>query len=186
MQYIHPCEFCGGTIKAQQNEWECQRCGARWTLGMKLLAEGSAMQQTLDDLFGRSEDSAAPETLRANTIMHFVPNETGRKAKCRMRYYRHQGADVLIATELDDNPGMSITNAAEDVYRTAATMFGVNLDKAVCIEHYAKPIDTFDLVLLDAESPPRWRRITVEEVERITGDFFDTLTTVAVSDSIST
>ena len=186
MQYIHPCEFCGGAIKAQQNEWECQQCGARWTLGMRLIAEGQALRQTLDDLFGEEPPTERPTSMLADTVMHYIPTPTGRKAKCRVRHYRYQGVDVLIATELDDNPGMSITNAAEDVFRTAATMFGVNLDKAICIEHYAKPIDTFDLVQLDDSGAPHWQRIAVEEVERLTGDFFDSLTTVAVSDSIST
>lgn len=44
--------------------------------------------------------------------------------------------NVVVATELDDNPGVSITNAAEVAASAACRRFGIDPHALVWIEHY--------------------------------------------------
>lgn len=46
------------------------------------------------------------------------------------------GRVVVIATELPDNPGVSITNFAEELATIACLRFGIETERLVWIEHY--------------------------------------------------
>lgn len=93
-------------------------------------------------------------------------------ARCRIRVL----GNTVIATELPDNPGMSITNAAASAAMQVAQYHEIPLSELLWIEHY--PEDTqyperFDLVhftcddgLLNLE---RWERISKNEAERLLG-----------------
>jgi len=48
----------------------------------------------------------------------------------------HDGRSAVIATELEDNPGTSITNVAEHLASEVCDRFGIDPDKLVWIEHY--------------------------------------------------
>lgn len=66
------------------------------------------------------------------------------KSSCYFRYYlgqQNQAKQIIIFTELKDNPGASITNAAEYLFLQFKEFllqnYGVNLrDDAILIEHY--------------------------------------------------
>lgn len=108
----------------------------------------------------------------------------GCKSYCGVRIYEPTlpgESYVAIYTERDDNPGTSVTNAAE----TVATMIWEFLERPqipiVFIEHYrdrtfigGRPQfrEHFDRVTFEPIKGgfvrPRWRRIYKEEVERIT------------------
>ena len=167
MQYVQPCTYCGGIIKSDGNEWQCKKCHARWTLAMRLIDEGSVASTALDDIFG-AEENTAP-TLSVDTIHHYTPPVNSIRARCRLRIYHRDGHDIVILSEQPGNPGMSVTNAVMWLVEEISEEYGLEED-ATFIEHY-EANETYDLIL----PGPTWQRMAVEEVERITGDFFGAL-----------
>lgn len=111
-----------------------------------------------------------------DTLFSYKPDPFHREARCRIRFYQHDGQQVVVATELSDNPGMSVTNAAEDIATQLVAQYGLDVDRLVWIEHYWYPDEghSFDQVRFTWDngkaSQPRWRRLTFEEAERLTGD----------------
>jgi hypothetical protein len=108
----------------------------------------------------------------------------GCSSKCGVAIYAPtQPGEVYVAiyTELDDNPGTSVTNAAETV-ATGIWEFLERPDTEITfIEHYrdraligGRPQfkEQFDRVTFEpikgGFARPRWRRISKEEVERLT------------------
>ncbi len=103
----------------------------------------------------------------------------GRVGLCRIECIPATSERIaVIATELKDNQGMSITNAAEFV--TTALVRTLNLDpfRMIWIEHYGYPDPvrperprTYDLVTFLSVKPdcdpiflcPRWRPMKEEE-----------------------
>lgn len=89
-------------------------------------------------------------------------------ARCRVRIL----GSTVIATELPDNPGMSLTNAAASAAMQVCQYYEISLEQLVWIEHYPEETgheETFDLVhfsynnsLLNVE---RWQRISKAEAE---------------------
>jgi hypothetical protein len=71
------------------------------------------------------------------------------------------GKTVVIATEVKDNPGTSITNAAEHLAYWVCVEFSIDPSKLVWIEHYGYPAPgdwkrhprTYDLVTFDILPP---------------------------------
>ncbi len=62
-------------------------------------------------------------------------------SKCYLRFYSGQGKQIIILTELKDNPGTSITNCAEYLYEKLKNFllknYNIELAKdAILIEHY--------------------------------------------------
>src|SRR6185503_8773416 len=58
-------------------------------------------------------------------------------ARCRLRFFEAPTGDVVVvATELPDNPGMSITNAAEELAGTVCRDYGIDPERLVWVEHY--------------------------------------------------
>lgn len=113
--------------------------------------------------------------VRANSIM----------AHCGLRLLTAPtGDNVVIATELPDNPGMSITNAAEEVAAAVCRDFGLEPERLVWIEHYPERLTgdnyghrtepaSFDAVTFTWDgqqfSDPQWRRLAPEELAFLTG-----------------
>jgi len=60
---------------------------------------------------------------------------------------------IVIATELDDNPGMSITNAAEELIAAIGQQLSLSRTLTAFIEHYpaggGRSIETFDQVIMN-------------------------------------
>lgn len=126
-------------------------------------------QMTIFELMAELEREA--ECMKAvDTIHRYKPPGSGIEARCRVQVHRHEGQTVAIVTELPDNPGMSVTNAAEWLLPALAEQYGLP-DGTVWIEHYERlhgEPDTYDLVTLRGGSPS-WRRLALEQVERLIG-----------------
>jgi hypothetical protein len=117
---------------------------------------------------------------RQDYIFHYHNDH----AHCRVRIYGEKdGPATVVITELPGNTGMSVTNASEEIATRLAARW--NLDPATTswIEHYPptawreerRQDETFDQITYTWDSvktahAPQWRRLTVEEVERMTGD----------------
>lgn len=89
----------------------------------------------------------------AHDYIHPTPN----RGRCRVRLYlpeEDRGAPVVICTEQEDNPGMSVTNAAERIAGEVLDAHRLSGLPVVWIEHYEEGArgteddpHTFDLVL---------------------------------------
>ena len=91
-------------------------------------------------------------------------------ARCRVRVNNN----VVVATELLDNPGMSLTNAAASVAMQVCQYYEIPPEQLVWVEHYPEETgheETFDLVHFSFDlgklSAPRWKRISKEEVQQL-------------------
>ena len=112
------------------------------------------------------------------------PNE-GIEAKCRIRMYRPgEGTAVVIATELLDNTGVSITNWAEYLATDFRKDYLRQGEALIWIEHYQERAsrydmserikETFDRVLMrwngTAYEEPEWKLFDRAAVERLIGE----------------
>ncbi len=82
---------------------------------------------------------------------------------CHAKVYEDEVSLIAIVTELDDNPGPSITNSIESIIKKIEDQFG-NLGKTIfVIENYKDNFgrDDYDLVLTE---PTRWKRIPKEDI----------------------
>lgn len=118
-------------------------------------------------------------------LFSYQPSVVHHATQCRVRIYeRVDGGFTVLATELADNRGMSITNAAEALASQLLALFQLDPATTRWIEHYTadsyregahKP--SFDEVTFtwpanrQAHSP-QWQQLTLEEVEILTGDDF--------------
>jgi hypothetical protein len=111
-----------------------------------------------------------------DTQFDYKPSPHHRMAHCRVRIYEHDGKQVVVATEQPNNSGMSVTNAAEQIASQVVVQYGLDVNNLIWIEHYFYPDEghSFDLVRFTWDGftarQPQWRRLTLEEVERFTGD----------------
>lgn len=87
---------------------------------------------------------------------------------------------AVVVTELADNPGPSITNAAEVIATAAAAELGLEPGRMIYIEHYgprASHGDTYDLVMFSWErtpagwvaSSPGWKHLRIDTAENLAG-----------------
>jgi len=98
-------------------------------------------------------------------------------ATCHLRVLRRETHTVVIATEIPDNPGASVTNAASDLATKAVRDFSLNPRRTQFIEHYTpdsygerNPHDpeTYDEVTFTwadtTATNPTWRRLQPHEI----------------------
>lgn len=95
------------------------------------------------------------------------------QARCRLRINSH----TAIATELPDNPRMSLTNAAAAVAMQVCQYHEIPLNELIWIEHYPEELgqqETFDLVHFGFENSrlklERWQRISKATAEQLFGE----------------
>jgi hypothetical protein len=100
---------------------------------------------------------------------------------CRLRAFNVEDAPtVVIATELQQNSGTSVTNAAQDIAAQAYQWLERPERGILLIEHYEKDgeernaqerfaVVTFQHTEGGRFSGPDWRSLTKEEVERMVG-----------------
>lgn len=111
---------------------------------------------------------------------------TGVKAVCGLRIVRDGEQTIVVLTELPENRGMSVTNAAEEIATQVRREFGLDPDQTLWIEHYpeqqvayhGRPLRekaTYDEIIYTWDdyqaSEPEWHRLNQEEVEILLGDF---------------
>ena len=106
------------------------------------------------------------------------------ESRCRLRVWQEPGqVPVVLFTELDDNPGTSITNMIEYIAWEAFKLLERPETGMIVIEHYrdrgmvrgkAMYKEEFDMVTFtrtaNGYDNPCWRRICKEDVEKIIGD----------------
>ena len=95
---------------------------------------------------------------------------------CRLRIYETPEQAVVIATELPENTGTSITNAAEYLATMVVEQYELRPHTLVWIEHYPACRDlpeTFALVHLTWDGQrfhtPRWRRLAPADLALLRG-----------------
>jgi hypothetical protein len=80
---------------------------------------------------------------------------------------------VVVATEIPDNPGTSITNAVPKLAADVCKTFDLPHEAMVWIEHYPRDNrgykhDTFDLVKMEYRgtkwSTPTWKRLQTDDI----------------------
>jgi hypothetical protein len=117
------------------------------------------------------------QTVSEKRFEYTDPN--GRRAACHLRVWEESGrASIAIVTELnDDNPGMSITNASEVVWREV-WVYMERPEALVMIEHYARTNaldyleESFDLVTFAGRgrfADPQWCRVQPEDLRELLG-----------------
>lgn len=139
----------------------------------------------------------------AADYIHPFSAENGARSKCRIRIFEPEDpadAPVVIFSELADNPGQSVTNAAEVIAGEVLTRHDFSGFKLpVFIEHWppetcpARSPESFDLLTFDSydvrcrrlwgeRSPryvyligePDWQPLDRESVEALIGQALDT------------
>lgn len=90
------------------------------------------------------------------------PNCSG---ECEMRYFRSGAHLVIFCSDIEDNPGTSITDAAPAPWEAAASALSGHGDQVTWVEHRRERKgddveDVFDQVTLRGRVPS-WRRITL-------------------------
>ena len=127
----------------------------------------------------------------ATDYIHPYESGVGRPSQCRIRIYlpadEERDAPVVICSELPNNPGTSITNAAEWI--AGDVIKHHKLSVPVWIEHYPLEAtygrqETFDLVLFSSYEvretitagqrrymigSPTWKRLDRATVEVLVG-----------------
>lgn len=118
---------------------------------------------------------------KRDTAFRYKPQNAGIEARCRLRVYQESGKTIFLLTELPENPGMSVTNAADQIATWLVADNNVKPENAIFIEHYpaddTRPQDTYDLINFTwgerqgkwYATIPQWRRLTLEEAEILTG-----------------
>jgi len=102
---------------------------------------------------------------------------TGRKryhggSRASLDFFETEDGTVVILTELPDNPGMSVTNASEELATAITQRYRLAPARTVWIEHHwaseHREADTYDAITYTwhgrTASHPRWRPIPVSEV----------------------
>ena len=69
-------------------------------------------------------------------ITYEYQSQRGWDSKCGLEVLNHDGFTLAIATELDDNPGVSVTNFAEHLATRVCRDFQIDPMKLVWVEHY--------------------------------------------------
>ena len=90
-----------------------------------------------------------------------------RPALCTVSIYVHRGHSCVMLTERSDNPGMSVTNAAEQLATELVQHYHLDPTKTRWIEHYPALYgapETFDALSFTWHGKiartPTWRRVT--------------------------
>jgi hypothetical protein len=122
-----------------------------------------------------------------DTIVQYSP-WPGNDAKCRLQIFPSSQQTtrrmVVIVTELPDNIGMSVTNAAELIATLAVKQYDLDPETMIWIEHYPDRHppgregdrmfdETFDMVTFRWEGgtalTPQWKPSSRAHVEQLTG-----------------
>ena len=100
----------------------------------------------------------------------------GPATRCRLRQFRDAGGrPVVVVTQLAENEGPSVTNAAEHIWRAVARR--LDTTEFTLIEHYgaesfAVPDEDamgFDIVILTPAGQPRWEPIGAARLRSLIG-----------------
>jgi hypothetical protein len=104
-------------------------------------------------------------------VVDVATHESGLVTRCRLRLFPGaDGAPVVVVTELAENTGFSVTNAAENVWRAIARR--LDTTRFAMVEHYdaesyeGASEETFDLVTV-VGGKPTWQPLGAEGLARL-------------------
>ena len=100
---------------------------------------------------------------------------------CRVRIYGANPYTIIVLSELAENPGVSVTNAAAAIATEIARTYMIDLDTTIWIEHYGAfsykggDLDeTFDRITFTwrnrTASNAEWKRLTADELHELLPD----------------
>lgn len=98
------------------------------------------------------EISKSPAVLRTDTLFTWYSKTAQTDCQCRLRIYKNSCEQfIIIASELPNNPGSSITDEASKLINLVCYQFGLSTSKVMWVEHYPagylKDEETYDLVM---------------------------------------
>lgn len=110
------------------------------------------------------------------------------ESQCDLDIYRYDEGVVVVATEIDENEGTSVTNMAEGLATVVCKDWGIDPQTLIWIEHYPDrdpsgrkredPIwaESFDIVFFDWDGKrfrrPKWQRLTAATAASLIGGDF--------------
>ena len=100
---------------------------------------------------------------------------------CRVRIYGANPYTIIVLSELAENPGVSVTNAAAAIATEIARNYMIDLDTTIWIEHYGAFSykggdcdETFDRITFTwrnrTASNAEWKRLTADELHELLPD----------------
>jgi len=131
------------------------RCGGEHHGKARPIEEGGEPRTEITEVLQMADSSLVPRVIeRFDYVGYFDKRATTHLTIC---------GKVVIATERDDNPGASITNAAENLWAKVRERFG---DDIIAIEHYPKRggfAEDWDVVTI-VNGEAKWSSLTREAV----------------------
>jgi len=132
-------------------------------------------------MFLCKESGAKMREIR-NEIVNFKTGQAKLPTVCRFTVYEtdNKSRYVVLLTELSENPGMSVTNASEEIatkiYNEIFDKKKINPEQIVWLEKYDTE-DYYDRVSYDVDgsvfstkrffSNPQWKRMSAGEFEAL-------------------
>ena len=103
-------------------------------------------------------------------LMYEFKGFHGCQSRCEYEVHAlEDGGSLLVLTEIEDNPGTSVTNMAEHLATDICRKENISPQGLVVVEHYPARgtwvAETFDLVTFDFDwrqgrfTNPRWQRL---------------------------
>lgn len=117
--------------------------------------------------------SESPAVLAVDTLFTWYSEIAETNCQCRLKLYKIAfDKTIVIASELPDNPGRSITDEALTLIHLVCYKFGLAPAKTMWIEHYPtgylKEADTYDEVML-GQFNVRSKRVNQQKLEALLG-----------------
>lgn len=129
-----------------------------------------------------------------DTFLSYVVQQNGVEACCALRFIRVSHCDVVIASELSTNPGISVTHACCEIAAQVALKLNLDTSRLLFFEHYG-PFSYFPSPFVKARqeqfarvqfsysphipdplapglgtfSDPRWEAVSKEDIENLVG-----------------
>ncbi len=117
--------------------------------------------------------SESPAVLTIDTPITWYSQKAQTYCQCRLRIYKITfDQAVVIVSELDDNPGRSITDEALTLIHFVCNEFGLSPTKTMWLEHYPagylKEEETYDEVVR-LQSYTYSKRMSKQKLEALLG-----------------
>ena len=117
--------------------------------------------------------SESPAVLTIDTSITWYSQKAQTYCQCRLRIYKITfDQAVVIVSELDDNPGRSISDEALSLIHFVCDEFGLSPTKTMWLEHYPagylKEEETYDEVVM-LQSYTYSKRMSKQKLEALLG-----------------
>ena len=103
---------------------------------------------------------------------HAYEAQNGRAGICEMRYLVISGKLVVFCTEIAENEGISITNAAPSPWEQAEDVIDIAYDSTIWIEHTGPQTSgrhqdhTFELLTVERSGRLNWKHLSRHSIEQ--------------------